>query len=285
MAQQDVILVTGATGNVGRQVVHQLLAEGRAVRALVRNPDTAGLPDAAEVFQGDFTSPETLRPAVAGVDAAFLVWPSLPLADAPAVVDVLAEGTGRIVYLSSAGVEEDKEDQGDPINQFHAGLERLIEKSGAEWTFLRSTSFAASLLEWADQVREGVVREAFGEATRTLVHEADLAAVAVRALTEDAYVGRKLMLSGTAPISQIEQVRIIGEVLGRPVRFEEIPLDTLREQMRAEGWTDPDIDGMFAAYATMATMDQPVWNTVEEVTGRPARTFRQWVADHAQDFR
>ncbi|MYY09972.1 NAD(P)H-binding protein [Streptomyces sp. SID4919] len=279
------ILVTGATGNVGRQVVRQLLAEGRAVRALVRTPETAGFPDEVEVVQGDLTSPGTVGTAAEGVSAAFLLWPSLPLADAPAVVEALAKGTERIVYLSSAGVEEDKEEQGDPINQFHAGLERLIEKSGVRWTFLRSTSFASSLLEWRDQVREGVVREAFGEATRTLVHEADIAAVAVRALTGDAYSGQKLMLSGAAPISQIEQVRIIGEIVGKEVRFEEVPLDTLREQMRSEGWEDPDIDGMFAAYATMATMDQPVWNTVEEVTGRPARTFPEWVADHVQDFR
>ncbi|MFF2023061.1 NAD(P)H-binding protein [Streptomyces sp. NPDC058171] len=284
MTRQDVIVVIGATGNVGRQVVRGLLDEGRTVRALVRTPETARLPEPVEMFRGDLTSPETLRPALDGARSVFLVWPSLPLAAAPAVVDALAEGDRRIVYLSSAGIDDDREEQADPINHFHAGLERLIEGSGARWTFLRCTSFATSILEWGDQVREGVVREAFGGSSRTLIHERDIAAVAVRALTGDGYGGRRLMLSGPAPISQVEQVRVIGEVLGRPVRFEEVPLDVLRERMRAEGWSDPDIDGMFTAYAAMAALDQPVWNTVEEVTGRPARTFRQWVDDHAPAF-
>lgn len=285
MPRRDLILVTGATGNVGREVVRQLLDEGHAVRALARDPESAGLPEAAEVVQGDLTQPRTLRPALIGVTAVFLVWPALPLEHAGPAVDVLAAHTGRVVYLSSAGVDDGAAIQGDPINRFHAGVERLVEKSGADWTFLRCTSFAASLLTWGDQVRAGVVREAFGSSTRTLIHERDIAAVAVRALTGGTYTGHRLMLSGPAPLSQIEQVRIIGEVLGRPVAFEEIPLDTLRDEMRAEGWRDPDIDGMFAAYATMAEQDQPVWDTVEQITGRPARTFRQWVVDHAQDFR
>ena len=282
--QRNVTLVVGATGNVGREVVSRLADAGQPVRAFVRDPRSADFPEGVAVVQGDLTRPESLEPAMTGVESVFLVWPFLPTEDADPIVDVIRSHARKVVYLSSAGVDDDKEDQGDPINQFHKHLERLIADSGVEWTFLRCTSFAASLLEWADQVREGVVREAFGEATRTLIHERDIADVAFKALADDAYMGRKLMLSGTAPLSQIEQVRIIGEALGRPVDFEEIPQDTVREHMRAEGWEDQDIDGMFAAYTNMSTMSQPVWKTVEEVTGKPARTFHQWVVDHAKDF-
>ncbi|WP_017593857.1 NAD(P)H-binding protein [Nocardiopsis potens] len=284
MAERSVHLVVGATGNVGRKVAEGLLAEGRAVRALVRDPRSAALPEGAEAVRGDLTDPAGLAAAAAGADSAFLVWPSPPVEAAPAAVGAIAAGTGRIVYLSSAGIDDRKAEQADPVNRFHARLERLVEDSGAEWAHLRCASFAASLLHWADQVRAGVVREAFGGARRALIHERDIADVAVRALAGGGRTGRRLMLSGPAALSQVEQVRIIGEVLGRPVRFEELSEDEVRAAMRAEGWAEPDIDGMLAAYAVMAETPQPVWNTVQEVTGRPARTFREWAADHAHDF-
>ncbi|MEZ3182537.1 NAD(P)H-binding protein [Streptomyces pimonensis] len=285
MATQDLTLVIGATGNVGRRVVRHLVDEGHRTRAFVREPESAALPETVEVAQGDLTVVSTLDRALSGVDSVFLLWPYLTLDDAPAVVDAIAAHARRVVYLSSAGILDDQDEQIDPINRFHAGIERLIEKSGLEWTFLRCGSFAATVFDWADQIREGVVREAFGNAARVMIHEADIAAVAVRALTGEGHNGRKYVLTGPEAVTQVEQVRLVSEAIGRPVRFEEITADELRRNMLAEGWQPADIEGLIEAYIQMSTVEQPTTTTVKDITGRPARTFREWAADHAQDFR
>lgn len=164
-------------------------------------------------------------------------------------------------------------------------VERLIERSGLEWTFVRSGGFAANTLMWADQVRKGVVRWPYGEAGRSLIHERDIAAVAVRALTEDGHVGAKYPLTGPEVVSQADQVRIIGEAIGRPVRWEEISREAARQELVAAFGDVSFADGALDAWAGFVTQPEPVTTTVEEVTGRPARTFRQWAIDHASDFR
>ncbi|MER5320579.1 NAD(P)H-binding protein [Streptosporangium roseum] len=280
------ILVTGATGNVGRQVVSQLRDAGAAVRALVRDPSSAGLPEEVDVVRGDLSAPDTLEAALDGVESVFLVWPFLSADGAPAVLEAIGRHARRVVYLSSAGVREDVERQGDPINQFHADVERLIERSGLEWTFLRAGGFAANTLAWAPEIRDGgVVRAPFGAATRSLIHERDIAAVAVRVLTGDGHAGAKHHLTGPELLSTVEQVRAVGEAAGRPARFEEIPVEEARRQMLDTGWPASVVDGIFDAHAGMATEPERVTSTVEEITGVPARTFRQWAADHADDFR
>jgi uncharacterized protein YbjT (DUF2867 family) len=191
-AGQDVILVTGATGHVGRQVVSQLLRTGAAVRALTRHPDSAGLPGGVDVMRGDLSLPDTLNGCLDGVEAVFLLWPFLTADAAPAVLDVVRRRAHRIVYLSSSGVRDEFEQQTDPISQVHADVERLVERPGLEWTFLRSGGFATNALWWAPQIRaDGVVRSLYGAAVRSLVHERDIAAVAVRALTGDGHGGAK----------------------------------------------------------------------------------------------
>ncbi|MFD8530587.1 NAD(P)H-binding protein [Streptosporangium canum] len=280
------ILVTGATGNVGRQVVSQLRDAGAAVRALVRDPSSAGLPEEVDVVRGDLSAPDTLEAALDGVESVFLVWPFFTADGAPAVLDVVGRHARRIVYLSSAGVREDVERQSDPINQFHADVERLIERSGLEWTFLRAGGFATNALAWAPEIREGgVVRAPFGAATRSLIHERDIAAVAVRVLTGDGHGGAKHHLTGPELLSTVEQVRAVGEAAGRPARFEEIPVEEARRQMLASGWPASVVDGIFDAHAGMVSEPERITSTVEEITGVPARTFRQWAADHAGDFR
>ncbi len=148
MTQQGKILVTGATGNIGRHVVSGLLDADADVRALTRNPDAAGLPDGVEVVRGDLSDPETLEAALHGVDVVFLLWPTAD-DSATAALDKITKHARRVVYLSSAGVRDDLERQADPINQSHAELERRIENSGSEWTFLRPTGFATNTLGWA----------------------------------------------------------------------------------------------------------------------------------------
>lgn len=283
--KKNMVLVTGATGNVGRHVVSQLLNIGVRVRALVRNPDTADLPDGVEVVRGDLAAPDTLKQHLDGVEAVFLVWPALPISFAPAVLDVLKQHTPRIVYLSSMGIREGPTQQADPINDFHANIERLIEQSGLAWTFLRVSGFATNTLGWAQQIRaDGAVRWPYGAAARSLIHEQDIATVAVHALNSDRHSGAKYVLTGPQALTQVEQVHTIGQAIGRPLRYEEISPEIMRQQMLTQ-MPAAMVDGMINAWAGFVQEPEPVSHTVEEITGMPARTYSQWAIDHASAFR
>ncbi|HEV2669133.1 MAG TPA: NAD(P)H-binding protein, partial [Blastocatellia bacterium] len=195
--EKNTILVTGATGNVGRQVVSQLLATGARVRALTRNPASAALPGEVDVVRGDLLDPNALYARLGGVEAVFLVWRSLA-DDAAPFLNAVATRARRIVFLSSAAVRDDVEQQTNPIGKAHAEIEGLIEKSGLEWTFLRPGGFATNALWWwAPQIRmSDVVRWPYGAAAWAPIHERDIAAVAVRALTEKGHGGAKYFLTG-----------------------------------------------------------------------------------------
>jgi uncharacterized protein YbjT (DUF2867 family) len=278
-----VILITGATGTVGRQVVTQLSERGVPVRAVTRAPASAGLPAGVEVVRGDLTDPASLEPHLAGVDSAFLVWPFTSPEQAVGlgarVVEVLARHVSRVVYLSAQAAA------GRP-DSFWGTVERLIEESGVQWTFLRPTGFATNTLMWADQIRDqGVVRWPYGAAARSLIHERDIAAVAVRALTEGGHVGQRYLLTGPEALTQAEQVRLIGEAAGRPVRWQELAPGEARAQLLA-AWGDPGfVDSALTTWADLVTQPEPVTRTVAEITGAPARTFREWAGDHASEFR
>lgn len=261
------VLVTGARGRVGRHVVAQLAAAGVEARSLVRDPAAAG-------HVGDLRDPESLVEALDGVDAVFLVWPFAAAEGADALVKVIAGRARRVVYLSSTAVREHERE-----------VERLIEQSGLEWTFLRPHAFAANALRWARQVRSGVVREPYGQAAMSPVDERDIAAVAVRALTGDGHHGAAYLLTGPESLTQACQAELVGQALGRPVRWAEAPPDESRERMIASGWPSDVVDGVLRAQAALVSNPGPTTSTVEHVTGRPARTFGRWALDHADAFR
>ncbi|HYV60857.1 MAG TPA: NAD(P)H-binding protein [Acidimicrobiia bacterium] len=275
------ILVTGATGNVGREVVAQLHDAGVAVRAMTRSPAAARVPDGVGVVGADLSAPDSLGKALEDVEVVFLVWPFTTVDDAPPVLDAVASHTRRLVYLSAAGGQRP-----EPEGQFHADMERLIETSALDWTFLRPTGFASNTRLWADQIRrDGVVRWPFGNAARSLIHERDIAAVAVRALTEHDHGGAKHVLSGPELITQAEQVRAIGEAIGRATRWEEVPPESIRDGLAAAFGNPSFVDHALATWARFVDEPELVTDTVEKLTGTRARTFRQWAADHADDFR
>jgi uncharacterized protein YbjT (DUF2867 family) len=187
-----VILATGATGRVGRQLVTQLAAHGAAVRAVARDPDAAGLP----------------------------------------------------------------------------------------------AGFAANALIWADQIRAGdVVRWPYGAAARSLVHERDLVAVACLALTEDGHAGARYVLTGPSRLTQAEQVQAIGTAIGRHLRWEELPEDVARKLLAAAFGDAAFADSALSTWAGFVRRPEILTTTVQELTGTPARSFGQWAADHADDFR
>ncbi|MFG2827279.1 NAD(P)H-binding protein [Streptomyces sp. NPDC048434] len=277
------ILVTGATGNVGRQVVVQLLATGTAARAFAREPATAGLPEGVKVAGGDLSEPDTLEAALKGTSTVFLIWPFLTTEGAPAVLEAIARHARRIVYLSSSGVNEDAERQTDPITQLHADMELLIEESGLEWTILRSNTIASNARGWAQQIRTTRAVRGPDIAATAVIHERDIAAVAVPALTEDGHVGAKHVLTGPQVLSRAEQVQTIGEAIGRPVTFEGVPVQVARRQMLADGRPPALVEALLAS-AEKRSASNLITSTVEEITGVPARTFRSWAEEHADDF-
>ena len=274
------ILVTGATGNVGRQIVSQLLAKDVRVRAMARSPETAGLPRQVEVVHGDLTVPATLDLCLDGVDAVYLVWVAPSPGVAPAL-ERIAKHVQRVVFLSNSTVRDGVEEQNYPVTALHAKIERLIERTGVRWTFVRPGAFATNArIWWAPQVRAGdVVRWPYADAVTSPIHERDIAAVAVRALCEDGHAGAKYILTGPQSLTQREQVQAISDAIGRPLRFEEIPPEVARREM-ATILTPPFADMLLDAFAATVGKPAEVTSTVAEITGVPARSFHDWAADH-----
>ncbi len=281
------ILIVGATSIVGRQVASQLPAAGARVRALTRNPDAADLPPQVEVMRGDLTLPETLDGCLDGVDAVFLVW-TAPPATIAAALERIAKHARRIVFLSAPlKTAHPLFQQPNPVRALAEQIERLIETSGLQWTFLRPGMFAANALRWwAPQIRAGidVVRWPYGAVPTAPIHERDIAAVAVRALCEDGHAGAEYVLTGPQSLSQSEQISTIGAVIGRPLRLEEISPEDARSELLT---LMPAfiVNILLGAWAAAAGQPGFVTSTVAEITGSPARIFRGWATDHAAEFR
>lgn len=276
------VLVTGATGNVGRLVVDELLGTGVEIRALTNNPGNANLPGGVEIAEGFIGKPETVRDALVGVERLYLA-PHPKTAQA--VVDLAVQaGVRRIVDLSSSGADD--EAQGDPASWWFYAVERAVESApGVEWTHLRPGEFMLNALGWADSIRaEGVVRAAYGAASYAPLDLVDIAAVAAKTLLEDGHHGQKYAMTGPESLSKIEKVRIIGEVLGREIRFVEISHAEARAQMLAQGYGEA-ADWLLDGDAQMIGQPQPVLPTVPNLLGRPSRTFAEWTRAHADAFR
>ncbi len=277
------ILVIGATGRVGRQVVAQLAEAGRSVRAMTRNPEAAHLPPAVEVVRGDLITPESLDACLNGIDEVFLVWTAAPAAVAPAL-ERIAKHARRIVFLSAPlKTPHPFFQQPNPARALGEQIERLIEASGLEWTFLRPGMFAANALHfWAPQIRAGnVVRWPYLDAPTAPIDERDIAAVAVRALFEEGHAEADYVLTGPESLSQREQIAIIGRAIGRALRIEEMSADEARRD-----WLMPAPVTNMLLSAWAAALGQPAYvtSTVAEITGTPARTFSEWAVSHAPEF-
>lgn len=290
MAQHNKILVIGATGNVGGQVAALLAEAGLAVRAMTRRPDSVRLPEGVEEVPGDLADLAGLEAALAGVEAVFLMWPFHDAERAPGIIDAIAAHARRVVLLSSGAVQDHlaPESHDNAVGRSHAVVERLVEASTLNWTILRPSTFAANALWWARQIRVGdVVRGAFGAVQMVPIHEKDMAAVAVRALTEGGHHGEKYLLTGPQVLTQAEQVAVIGQALGRPVRWQELTREQEKERLLADaGFPDSFVDVLLDGYAKMLDEPRPaVTATVEKVTGRPPRPLLEWATDHAADFR
>jgi uncharacterized protein YbjT (DUF2867 family) len=279
------VLVIGATGRIGRLVVDELLAAHVPVRALSRNPESADVPAGAEVVSGDLTMPESLDAALGGVSAVFLVWVA-PLAHAPAAIARIAAHTRRIVYLSAPHqTPHPFFQQPNPMATMHAELERLIKTAGLTYTFIRPGMFAANVVGWwAAQIRSGdAVRWPYASAATAPIDERDIARVAAHVLCEDGFANGDYVLTGPESLTQADQVRIIGETLGRSIRFAELSPEEFRRQTSGT-WPPLVVDMLLNAWHAAVGLPAYVTTSVGDLTGTPARTFRQWVDDHREAF-
>jgi uncharacterized protein YbjT (DUF2867 family) len=281
------ILVIGATGNVGRHVVSQLTATGARFRAMTRNPDSSRLPREVDVVRGDLTVPETLDRCLQDIDTVFLVWVAPP----SAVVDALeriAKHARRIVFLTAPlKTPHPFFQQPNPSRDAAERIERLIETSGLEWTFLRAGMFAGNARHfWGPQIRAGdVVRWPYLDAPTAPTDEHDLAAVAVCTLCEDGHAGAEYVVTGPQSLTQAEQVHIIGRAVGRSLRVEQMSPDEARSELLPVLGSPTFVNMLLNAWS--AAIGQPafVTSTFAELTGAPPRTFLEWATDHAAEFR
>lgn len=272
-------LVTGATGNIGGEVARALLAAGEGVRALVRS-DRSHVPDGAVPVVGDLNQPGTLEPHLAGVTGLFL----LPGYDGlPRLLELArAAGVERVVQLSGGSAASG--DLTNAITRYMVATERAVTGSGLPWTILRPSAFATNALEWAGQLRAGdTVRAPFAGVRIAVIDPADIGAVAAVALTSGAHEGRTYHLSGPEATTPAERVAVLGEVLGRDLTFEAQPDDEARAEMEAS-MPKEYVDAFFDFYVAGSLDESPVLPTVEQVTRRPPRTFREWATDHAGAF-
>jgi uncharacterized protein YbjT (DUF2867 family) len=279
------ILVTGATGNVGREVVDQLRHCDVGVRALTRNPQKTNLPGDVEVAAGDLSSPDTLDAALQGIDTVFLVWVAPFSAAGPAIARIAAHAKRIVLLTSPHRTPHPFFQQPNALRAVHAGIEQLVENSGADWTFLRPGPFALNCLNWwAPQIRKGnVVRWFYASAETAPIHERDIAAVAVRALCDDGHAGKEYVLTSPQSLTQREQVEIIGDAIGRRLQFDEMPADSAREEM-LRVWPPFVADMLLTAYAAAVGQPAYITSTVADVTGMAPRTFKTWANDHSSDF-
>ncbi|MEV0774908.1 NmrA family NAD(P)-binding protein [Streptomyces sp. NPDC050428] len=272
-------LVTGATGTVGRQIVLELLSRGHTVRALTRDPSRAGIPDfpdGVEVVRGDLADPASLVPALEGVTGLHLITFDgggfAALETGPEIVELAAKaGVRRITVLNGGG---------------DTPLQDAVMAGTVPWTVLMPVEFMANALEWAEGIRAGDrVREPFVGRLSAMVHEGDIGAVAAVALSEDGHGGKSYLITGPEALTIQDKADTLAAARGREIEVVELTEAQAVEQWRSAGQPEEVIGFLLEVYGNTPPEGRTPNGTVEEVTGRPARTFAQWAAEHADAFR
>ena len=283
------ILVTGATGNVGRVVVNLLADAGEKVVAVTRHPESAALPGGVHVVGGDPSRPQTLTPALRAVETVFISPRALGDATAgPATVELLKlaaeQGARRVVALSAVTVQ-----YGGGYRRFadaFRAVEDAARASGLQCTILRCSDFASNALAWAPQIRQaGVVRGVYGDGATSTIHERDIAAVSARALADAAHAGRTYVLTGPQSLTQRARVRLIGEAIGKEVPWIEVTPEQFRQGMLAQGLAADIPERVIGYWVDRVHEPGPTSHDVETILGRPALTFAQWATEHGAAFR
>ncbi|MFJ1767958.1 NAD(P)H-binding protein [Amycolatopsis sp. NPDC088138] len=278
-----VTVVFGASGKVGRHVAAGLSSVGEKMRLTSRTLLPVGFPVGAEVFTADLETPATLPAVLDGAQRVFLY--AKPEGIDGFVTAAESAGVQHVVLLSSGSVIHPDAAR-NPIARAHITVESALERSGLTWTFIRPGMFATNTLWWwRNSIRdEGIVRVPYPDAQTAPIHEKDLAALAVTALTQPGHHGHAYPVWGPESLSIRQQVQHIGAATGRKITLETISIEQARVEL---GRTMPPmgVDAILAAWRAGTTAPPQVSTVVTDVTGRPAHTFAQWADDHANDFR
>jgi uncharacterized protein YbjT (DUF2867 family) len=275
------VLVTGSTGNIGAELITILADAGHQVGAVTRDPARADFPSGVDTIVADLAEPASFRPAWDGVAGLFL------LPGYSGTPDLLADarraGVGAVVLLSGSSAGDDTST--NAVTKYMTEAENAVRAAGLPFTILRPAGFMSNTLQWVPRLAQGnVVEGPFADVPIAVIDPYDIARVAAAALSDERHAGRTYRLSGPDALLPADRIRILGEVLGRPLRFEPQSDDAayaeLSRQMPVEY-----VDAFFDFYVHGSLDDSVVYPTVAEVTGRPPRDFRQWATAHADAFR
>ena len=281
------ILVTGATGNIGGALTAMLVEAKQKVRVLARNVKKAetALGSGVEVVEGDLTRPETLPAAFAGTEKAFFVsgaGPDMRSVGGAFFDAAKSAGVKHVVAVSSGTVEFEPP---VTIGKWHQAMEEQLQSTGLAWTLLRPGNFASNSLRWVNTIRAQSSVFAPHNGTSAPIDPRDIAAVAFEALTKSGHEGKTYALTGAELLTTREQVAIVGKTLGKEVRFVEVPEAAARNGMIGSGMPEQMVEAVMELMrAGTKSGDTFKTNTVQEVTGRQARSYEAWVRDHASLF-
>lgn len=282
------VLITGATGTIGSNILRILASRGEPVRAMTRDPRRIlASHSCVDIAQADFNDPPSLVSAVRGVDAIFLMSaPASPTArhELAMLEAARAGGVSRIVKLSAIGTGETID--GMTLGPWHLQSEQALRAAGFDWTVLRPSVFASNVLWWADAIPSGrPISNMTGAGTQGVVDPRDVAGVAVESLLTPMHAGRTYTLTGPDLLSVPDQATVLTEVLGFPVRSRDMPLDEARAQMLASGMDGSVVDAIVTGLAwARAGHNAVVTDDVEHVLGRPPASFETWCRDHRAAF-
>ena len=279
MTSLNTVVVTGATGNVGKPLVAELADAGIDVRAVTRQ-HAIELPHGVVAF-------ESAVDALPGADAVLLNSRALGDQLATTIAAARAVGVRRLVALSAINVDDDFSRQPSRFRgDRNWECERLVVDSGLEWVSLRPSVFASNFVGmWAPQIRIGdVIGGPYATASTAPISDSDVSAVAARAVLTDDLVGRRVPLTGPESLTNCDLAIVIGTILGRELTYVEVPEDAVRRHFSSIGFPSEFADAYLALLSR--TLDRPalVTRDVEEILGRPACTFGQWVSENSERF-
>jgi uncharacterized protein YbjT (DUF2867 family) len=278
------ILVTGSTGHVGSRLVPLLASRGHAVRAMVRSGEKASFGDKVEVVTGDFADAASLRKALDGVSHLYLLSPCVGDDFEKTVIEVATSAKlDLLVKHSVAGAQYKATD----FTRWHGGGEERIKASGVPYTFLRPAPFATNAFGWAATVKsDGVVYGALGETALPVIDPGDIADVAAAVLTTPGHAGKAYELTGPAAVTSAEQVETLGSVLGRPLKYVNVPDEAMRDSMLKMGMPEIYVTAMVGLVQLLRSFGriEPT-SDVATLAGHPARSFRQWAEANQAAFR
>jgi uncharacterized protein YbjT (DUF2867 family) len=274
-------LVTGATGNVGGELVGQLIGASHAVRALVRSQDQRTMALNVETVVGDLNRPESLSTALTNVGGVFLMGGYRDMTGV--LAEIRRAGVKHVVLLSSRSVVGG--DSSNAIVNMWMTSEAAVRSSGVPWTILQPSGFMSNALRWLPQIRAGdLVRAPFADVAIAVIDPYDIAAVATVVLTSKGHASRSHRLTGPEPLRPTDQIRVLAAVLGRDLRLEGLSDTEAREEL-AKSFSENLVEAFLRFFAEGEFDDSQVLTTVHEITGRQPRTFKQWASAHADTFR